>query len=400
MKMNLPVDFDVSWLIRNKTEPKIVKERGSMLIKGKFAEAKIYSDDVEQYAVAQLQMLCDNEVAQGSVIRVMPDVHPGKVGTIGLTMTIGKRIMPNLLGVDIGCGISMVQLKAKHLEFPQLDKVIRERVPSGFAVRNAPHLLAGEFPFSELRCYRHINLDKAKASLGTLGGGNHFIEVDKDEKGNLYLTVHSGSRHLGVEVTEHYLREGNKLLAAQGVKVDYPLTWLEGQLMEDYLADVEVVQSYAELNRNIMLKEIMKGLKVKPLETMTSIHNYVERTEQGLLLRKGAISAKEDETVLIPVNMQEGIIIGKGKGNEDWNQSAPHGSGRLLRRDEVKNNYTVSGFKQVMKDVYCSCIGADTLDEAPFAYRSLEKILAAVEPTVTVEKIVKPVYSFKAGGKG
>lgn len=371
-----------------------------MLIRGKFAEAKIYNDDVEQYAVAQLQMLCDNEVAQGSVIRVMPDVHPGKVGTIGLTMTIGKRIMPNLLGVDIGCGIIMVQLKAKHLEFPQLDKVIRERVPSGFAVRNAPHLLAGEFPFSELRCYRHINLDKAKASLGTLGGGNHFIEVDKDEKGNLYLTVHSGSRHLGVEVTEHYLREGNKLLAAQGVKVDYPLTWLEGQLMEDYLADVEVVQRYAELNRNIMLKEIMKGLKVKPLETMTSIHNYVERTEQGLLLRKGAISAKEDETVLIPVNMQEGIIIGKGKGNEDWNQSAPHGSGRLLRRDEVKNHYTVSGFKQAMKNVYCSCIGADTLDEAPFAYRSLEKILAAVEPTVMVEKIVKPVYSFKAGGKG
>ena len=379
---------------------RIIKERGSMLIRGKFAEAKVYNEDVEQYAVAQIQMLCDNEVANGSVIRVMPDVHPGKVGTIGLTMTVGKRIMPNLLGVDIGCGISMVKLKAKHLEFAQLDKVIKECVPSGFAVRNKPHLLAEEFPFSELRCYRHINLEKAKASLGTLGGGNHFIEVDKDEDGNFYLTVHSGSRHLGVEVTDYYLWEGNKLLKKQGIKVDYPLTWLEDVLMQDYLADVALVQQYAALNRQIILQEIMKGAKLKGELFATSVHNYVENLDGTLLLRKGAISAKAGEQVIIPVNMQEGIILGKGKGNKEWNESAPHGSGRVIRRDKVKNHYTVSSFKKAMKDVYCSCIGADTLDEAPFAYRSGEKIMSMLADTVDVEKVIKPVYSFKAGGKG
>ncbi len=392
--------IDVFLPIRIRSDARIIKERGSMLIRGKFAEARVYSEDVEQYAVAQIQMLCDNEVAKGSVIRVMPDVHPGKVGTIGLTMTVGKRIMPNLLGVDIGCGISMVKLKAKYLEFAQLDKVIRERVPGGFAVRNAPHSLADEFNFSDLHCFRHINLEKAKASLGTLGGGNHFIEVDKDEDGCFYLTVHSGSRHIGVEVTDYYLREGSRLLKEQGIKVDYPLTWLEGELMQDYLEDVALVQQYAALNRQIILQEIMKGAKLKGELFAASVHNYVENMNGTLMLRKGAISAKAGEQVIILVNMQEGIILGKGKGNKDWNESAPHGSGRVLRRDKVKNHYTVSSFKKAMKDVYCSCIGADTLDEAPFAYRSGEKIMSVLADTVDVEKVIRPVYSFKAGGKG
>ena len=329
----------------------------------------------------------------------MPDVHPGMVGPIGLTMTIGNRVIPNLLGVDIGCGMSLVQLKDKRIEFQKLDKVIREKIPSGFAVRNNVHHKAEDFDFQRLNCCKHINTDKARVSLGTLGSGNHFIEGDKDENGNLFIVVHTGSRHLGKEVTDYYLREGAKILKTKGQEVPYPMTWLEGELKEQYLADVRVVQEYAELNREIILTEIVKGMKLKPLEEFSSVHNYIDMTGDVAILRKGAISAKEGEKVIIPINMKEGILLGKGKGNGEWNCSAPHGSGRRLRRDEVKNHYTVSSFKNEMKGIHCTCIGTDTLDEAPFAYRGLEQILEYIDETVEVTSVLKPVYSFKGGGK-
>ncbi|MCQ2363798.1 MAG: RtcB family protein [Acidaminococcaceae bacterium] len=370
-----------------------------MLVKGKFAEAKIYSEDIEQYAVAQIQMICDNDVAKGSKIRVMPDVHPGKVGPVGLTMTLQDRVLPSLLGVDIGCGVLCVELKAKHLEYQQLDKVIREKVPSGFAVRSSPHSMAGDYDFGELLCSRNINLAKAQNSLGTLGGGNHFIEIDKDEEGKLYLVIHTGSRHLGVEVTEHYLRLGREYLKGKGEKADYHLTYLEGELMENYLQDVLLVQNYAALNRQIIAREIMKGLKVKGGAEIASVHNYIDYSNGQKLLRKGAISAQAGEQVLIPINMAEGMLMGYGRGNGDWNCSAPHGSGRLYRRDEVKQHYTVSAFKTAMKGIYSSSVGADTLDEAPFAYRNLETIAKQIGETVEIKKIIRPVYSFKAGGK-
>ena len=375
---------------------KVWKGKNHMeMVKGTFSEAKIFTDQVEEYARAQIQMICDNPVSQGSKIRVMPDVHPGNVGPIGLTMTIKERVIPNLLGIDIGCGVSCVKIKGKKMELQKLDTVIRERIPTGFQIREGLHTLAEAFRVDRLRCFRHVEEVKALLSLGTLGGGNHFIEVDRDEEGQFYLIVHSGSRRLGKEVTDFYIKEGAKRLKAQKKSVPYPLTWIEGELMEDYIADVEVVQEFAALNREIILTEIIKGMKLKEVEWISSVHNYLKLDGEERILRKGAISAKKGEQVVIPVNMRDGVLLGIGKGNLDWNQSAPHGSGRRMRRDEVKKHYTVSAFKKEMKGIYSSCICADTLDEAPFAYRSLEEILEKLEETVEIKKRLKPVYNFK-----
>ncbi len=370
------------------------------IIKGKYAQAKVFTDDIEDYARAQLKMICDNEISEGSRIRVMPDVHPGKVGTIGLTMTVGERIIPNLLGIDIGCGMTCAVIREKRMELQRLDRVIRECVPSGFQIRKKEHHMAEAFDVERLRCRKHIHQEKAALSLGTLGGGNHFIEVDKDKDGILYIIVHSGSRHLGKEVTDYYVDAGAVLLKEKGLEVPYPMTWLEGELMEDYIADAEVVQEYAQLNREIILAEILKGMKLKETDRFSSVHNYVDILSGKRILRKGAVSAAKGERVIIPVNMRDGVLLGTGKGNSDWNESAPHGSGRNMRRDEVKSRYTVSAFKNEMKGIYCSCIGADTLDEAPFAYRRMEKLLENVKDTVEIIHILRPVYNFKAGAKG
>lgn len=369
------------------------------VVKGTFAEAKIFTDQVEEYARAQIQMICDNPVSQNSKIRVMPDVHPGNVGTIGLTMTVKERVIPNLLGIDIGCGISCVRVKEKRMELQKLDTIVRERIPAGFQIRGDLHTLAEPFRLDRLRCFKYVNEGKALLSLGTLGGGNHFIEVDKDKEGQFYLVIHSGSRHLGKEVTDYYIKSGAKRLKGQKKQVPYPLIWLEGEQMEDYIYDVAVVQEFAALNREIILTEILKGMKLKAVEWFSSVHNYLDQNGEERILRKGAISAKKGEQVVIPVNMRDGVILGIGKGNVDWNESAPHGSGRKIRRDEVKKSYTVSAFKKEMKGIYSSCVGADTLDEAPFAYRSLEEIMGNIEETVEVKEILKPVYSFKAGGR-
>lgn len=378
-------------------------------IKGAYTSAQIFTTNnkntaIDQYAIAQLQMICDQESSTGCHIRVMPDVHPGKVGTIGLTMTIGTKIIPNLIGIDIGCGMTLAQIKDKKLEFQKLDTVIRDCVPSGFHIRTKAHRMAYEFDFNMLRCAGHIRTDKALLSLGSLGGGNHFIESDKDEAGNLYLVIHSGSRQLGKEVTEYYLKEGQKHLKEKGLTVPYEITWLEGELMDDYLHDIQVVQQFASLNREIILSELVKGMKWKVLRSYECVHNYVDSSPETLsifgsaMLRKGAISAKANEKVIIPINMRDGVILGTGLGNTEWNCSAPHGAGRIMKREEVKNNFTVSSFKSEMKGVYSSCIGKDTLDEGPFAYRKLEDIAEVISDTVTIDCIIRPVYNFKAGG--
>lgn len=337
----------------------------------------------------------------------MPDVHPGKVGTIGFTATVGNRIIPNVVGIDIGCGVTLAKLRQKKVEFQKLDKVIWENIPSGFHTHQKPHRFCEAFDFARLNCAEAVNIQRAISSIGTLGGGNHFIELDRDTEGNLYAAVHSGSRHLGKEVTEYYLREGQKSLKAQGISVPYELTYLEGDLMEEYLQDIQIVQEFAELNRAAILDELTKGMKWKIGEVISSVHNYIDVPEDGEieknhkgkegLLRKGAVSAKAGETVIIPVNMRDGILLGMGLGNEDWNQSAPHGAGRLMKREEVKSRYTVSQYKAEMKGIYSSCINKDTLDEAPFAYRGIEEIEEAVKDTVEIRDILKPVYSFKAG---
>lgn len=359
--------------------------------------AKIFTEEIEDYALAQIQMLCDNEAFAGSRVRIMPDVHPGKVGTIGFTATVGKRVLPNVVGIDIGCGITMAKLKQKKAEFQKLDTVIRDNVPSGFAIRKKAHRFFDEIDLSELYCSKSIHMEKAAMSLGTLGGGNHFIELDRDEEGALYAVIHSGSRYLGKDVMEYYLNQGQKHLKEKGVQVPYEITYLEGELLDAYLHDLQLVQEFARLNRAAILDELVKGMKWKTAEVHSVIHNYIDFSDDEKILRKGAISARRGETVIIPINMRDGILAGTGLGNADWNYSAPHGAGRIMKREAVKERFTVSQFKTEMKGIYSSCIGKDTLDEAPFAYRNQAAIEEAIKDTVNIEKVLKPVYNFKAG---
>lgn len=373
-------------------------------INGAYGSVKVFTTSnkdtaIDRYALAQLQLLCDDPVSIGSTIRVMPDVHPGKVCTIGLTLTVTDRILPNLIGIDIGCGVSIVKLNNARMDFQKLDRIIRENIPTGSSIRNKPLPAASDYDLSGLRCYRHIREDKARLSLGTLGGGNHFIEVDQDGDGAYYLTVHSGSRHLGKEVTDHYMRCGHEKLDSSGEEIPYPLTYINGDLMDDYIHDVVITQEYARTNRELILREIMKGMKWKGGDIKSVCHNYLSESGGQLMLRKGAISAGNDEFVAIPVNMRDGIILGTGRGNPDWNYSAPHGAGRLLKREDVKNSHTVSEYKNVMKGIYSSCIGKDTLDEAPFAYRNIDEIAEAIKDTVRIDRIIRPVYSYKAGNE-
>ena len=373
-------------------------------IKGKYANARIMcigatpGENIEQYALSQIQMIADNEASKGSNICVMPDVHPGKVGPIGLTMTITDAVNPSLVGIDIGCGMSMVKLGRIRKEYQKLDAVIRDKVPAGFKIRDTAHDMASQFDFERLICTRHIRKDKALLSLGTLGGGNHFIEIDVDENGDSYLIVHSGSRHLGKEVAEYYSKLGYQHLRKMG-RDDVPieLSFLTGDNLSDYLHDASIVQEYAKLNRRIMIKEICKAMKWKSVEEKSCIHNYIDNSHGEVILRKGAISARENEDVIIPINMKDGVIIGKGKGNKDWNYSAPHGAGRISSRKEVLESHTVSEFKATMKGIYSTCISKETLDEAPFAYRNIDYIKEAVKVSVDITNILTPVYNYKGG---
>lgn len=365
-------------------------------ISGRFASAVVFATSIEDYARSQIQMILDNQVSINSKVCIMPDCHPGKVGPIGLTMTVTDKIIPQLMGVDIGCGMLVAKVEGRF-EFPKLDRVIAENVPSGFNIRKAPHNKALFEVISDLRCQRAVNSDKALKSLGTLGGGNHFIEVDKGEDG-YYIIIHTGSRHLGYDVADYYTEAARRRLVNMGKDVPYEMAYVEGTLMDDYLHDVKIATAYASLNREIILHEIVKGMKWKVIERYESIHNYIGTLPDGTrILRKGAASACEGEMVIIPINMRDGVILGVGKGNAEWNYSAPHGSGRVLRRDEVKNHYTVSAFKNDMKGIYSSSISAGTLDEAPVAYRGIDEIIDVISDSVEVKEVIKPVYNFKAG---
>ncbi|MBQ9303120.1 RtcB family protein, partial [Butyrivibrio sp.] len=294
-------------------------------------------------------------------------------------------------------GMLAVKLGKIRNDFQKLDSVIRENIPVGSGIRGSVHSNIS-FEFSRLRCYKHIRSEKAMLSIGTLGGGNHFIEIDQDDDLESYMVIHTGSRHLGKEVAEYYMDAGQKELKSKGIKdVPYELTYLTGTLMDDYLHDIAIVQEYADLNRRVIARDILKGMKWKDKESVCCIHNYVDFSGDKLLLRKGAISARAGEDVIIPINMKDGGILGKGLGNKEWNYSAPHGSGRISSRENVLQNHTVSEFKAEMKGVYSVCIGKETLDEAPFAYRREDYIKEAVKDTVMIEKNIKPVYNYKGG---
>lgn len=375
-------------------------------IYGKYTNATVYTVEnelyaLDEYARKQIQMICNHPSAEGSTIKIMPDVHPGKVGTIGLTMTVESSILPSLVGVDIGCGMTIAKIKAKGMQFQQLDSVIRDNVPVGPRVRKKEHKYSAKIDLSGLRCAKNVDMRKADLSMGTLGGGNHFIELDKDEEGNIYLVVHSGSRHLGIEVAEHYLRIGQKeMQMKKSGFASYEMTCLTGSLMEDYLHDIGIIQEFAKLNREAIIETIVSGMKWKVEESFTCIHNYVDFSDpEKSILRKGAISAKEGERVIIPINMRDGIILGTGLGNAEWNCSAPHGAGRIYKRSEVAEHHTVSDFKKAMEGIHSICISKGTLDESPFAYRNIDDIANVIGETVRIDKIIKPVYNYKAGGE-
>lgn len=398
------------------------------IVTGKYNTAKVFTDVVEEEALTQIKTLCDQPFTQGAQIRIMPDVHAGAGCTIGTTMTISDTVVPNLVGVDIGCGMEVLKVKNKFIEVQKLDKLIRAAIPAGFSVRAKAHPFAEDIDLSELYCAEKVNISKAYRSLGTLGGGNHFIEADRDEDGGIYLIIHSGSRHLGLEVAHYYQQlawkqcgcvpqeEARELIArykaesraeeiepalkklkaeAAATDIAKALAPVSGNLFTSYLHDMRLVQRFADLSRQAMMDEIIRGMKLKADGQFTTIHNYID-TEQ-MILRKGAVSARKGEKLIIPINMRDGCLLCTGRGNPDWNCSAPHGAGRLMSRKAARESFTVSAFRKEMDGIYTTSVNSETLDECPMAYKRMEDITRHIGPTVTVDRIIKPIYSFKAG---
>lgn len=369
---------------------------------GKYSTAKVFADNVDEGSVSQIETLCNQEFTSGARIRLMPDVHVGAGCTIGTTMTITDKIVPNLVGVDIGCGMETVVFRAgsataENFNPAALDSVIRSKIPNGYDIRKVPHPYAKNIKFKNVR--GEFNRNRAIRSVGTLGGGNHFIEADRDDDGNLYIVVHSGSRHAGLEIAQYYQNEAWKQLN-HNQKKDFPkeLAYVSGSLFYDYLNDMYIMQYFASMNRKAMIDEIINGLKINKkdiVEQFTTIHNYIDL--HNMILRKGAVSAQKGEKLLIPINMRDGSLICIGKGNEDWNYSAPHGAGRIMSRRQAKATLDLEEFKAEMAGIYSTTINLDTIDEAPMAYKNMDDIVANIEPTAEIVKIIKPIFNFKAG---
>ncbi len=397
-----------------------------MEISGKYNTAKVFTDVIEQSAIAQINEICNQPMTDGLDIRIMPDVHAGAGCTIGTTMTVKDKLVPNFVGVDIGCGMETVKLKEKHIELEKMDKVIHERIPSGFDIRDEAHRYCNQIDLTELCCYDMIRAERANLSIGTLGGGNHFIEADKGDDGSIYIVIHSGSRHLGVETAAYYqekaffniarnrddvkkliemykamgkekkIEEAIRRLKNTGKDgIPKHLAYCEGELFNQYIHDMKIVQRFAMINRQAMMDEIIKGMHLHVVEQFTTIHNYIDTGT--MILRKGAVSANAGEKLLIPINMRDGSLICTGKGNPEWNYSAPHGAGRLMSRSEAKQSFTVSEFKKQMDGIYTTSVNAATLDECPMAYKSMEDIIDNIGDTVEINEVIKPIYNFKAG---
>ncbi|MBR5867145.1 MAG: RtcB family protein [Spirochaetaceae bacterium] len=405
------------------------------IIEGIYNSAKIFTDVMDEKSLQQVETLCNQEFVKGQKIRLMPDVHAGAGCTIGTTMTIGDKIVPNLVGVDIGCGMETLVIRAesdvsKNFDPAKLDKIIRKNIPCGRNIRKFPHPFGEQVNFDGVR--GKYDKNRAWLSLGTLGGGNHFIEADRDDEGNLYIVVHSGSRHAGLEIAEYYQEEawkqmnGNtkadidaliaklkeegreseieeqlaELKAQVKTSVPKDLAYVSGQLFTDYINDMKIMQHFAQMNRKAMIEIISIGLHILKediIEQFTTIHNYIDtETEGPMILRKGAVSAKKGEKLLIPINMRDGSLVCIGKGNEDWNCSAPHGAGRVMSRMKAKRELDLEEFKAEMSGIWSSTVNKSTLDEAPMAYKTMDDIVANIGETAEIVKIIKPIYNFKA----
>lgn len=395
-------------------------------IQGQYNTAICYTNELEGAALEQIQAVCNQSEFTDCKIRIMPDVHAGKGCTIGTTMTIRDKIVPGMVGVDIGCGMETVELEEREIDFEKLDALIRKEIPFGREIRDIPHPLNSEIDLTQLRCAGQVNLDRAMHSIGSLGGGNHFIEVDRAEDGRLFLVIHSGSRHLGTEVADYYQNEGRRALWG-GAKhqiqetiaklktegrfreiqktitalkkeheLDIPkdLAYVEGKLFDDYIHDMKLTQQFAVLNRKAMADVILEGMGLHAMDIFTTIHNYIDT--EAMILRKGSVSAKAGEKLLIPINMRDGSLICIGKGNKEWNCSAPHGAGRLMSRRAALSTLSMEEFQKEMKGIYTTCVVPDTLDESPMAYKSLDDIVSQIGPTAEIVERIRPVYNFKA----
>ena len=403
------------------------------IVKGQYSEAIIFTDDVEDIAMEQIKKLCDQPFVEGAKIRIMPDTHAGKSCVIGFTADLKDKVIPNIVGVDIGCGMLTIFLGKEDFHLEKLDEVIKKYVPSGKNVHEGRMIRYEKL--QKLYCYRSLkNSKRLERSIGTLGGGNHFIEVDEDKDNNKYLVIHSGSRNLGTQVAEYYQnlavdlcsgkedyyirrdeiidtfkkagrrkeiqKELKKLKAEYEEKFpSYPkeLCFLTGKYRDEYLHDMNICQEYAVLNRNTMADIILKRMFNKSFsdyESFNTTHNYINFKDN--IIRKGSVSAYKGEKLLIPINMRDGSLICIGKGNENWNYSAPHGAGRLMSRTKAKEVLTLNEFKESMEGIFTSSISENTLDEAPMVYKPMEEIINNIEDTVEILEIIKPIYNFKA----
>lgn len=391
-------------------------------------DLKIYTENIETEALEQIYRLMAMPAFKDCKVRIMPDVHAGAGCVIGFTADLGDKVIPNIVGVDIGCGMLTANLGQIDLNLEQLDRHIKQSIPAGMNV----HKKVQPFDITGLRCYKELkNINHIECSLGTLGGGNHFIEVDTDSEGNKYLIIHTGSRNLGKQVAEIYQRKAIDYISGAGkineaiatliktykaegrqleindaiavLKAEYrekvpnmpkELCYLEGQDREDYLHDMKICQEFAVANRKMIVETICKKMGIQYVDIFEIIHNYISFEDN--IVRKGAISARQGEKVLIPMNMRDGCILGIGKGNEDWNNSAPHGAGRLMSRAEAKRELQLEDFQETMKGIYSTTINMSTIDEAPFAYKPAQEIIDNVKDTIDIIDILKPIYNFKA----
>lgn len=393
-------------------------------------DLKIFTDNIEDKAKEQINELLQQEPFKDCKVRIMPDVHAGKGCVIGFTANLGDKVIPNLVGVDIGCGMLCVNLGKEKIDLERFDNVVKQSIPSGRNIRE--HKIDELEDILNLYCYRELKEQrKFNRALGTLGGGNHFIELDKDDEGNVYLVIHTGSRNLGKQVAEYYqnlaiqlcsgkeemLKEKERIIKEykeQGRKEeiqgaikelyqrykdntpDLPkdLCYLTGKYRDMYLHDMEICQRYASLNRKNIALEILRKYMILAEEQFETIHNYINFEDN--IIRKGSIRANKGEKVIIPINMRDGSIIAIGKGNEDWNNSAPHGAGRIMSRLKAKELINLDDFKKSMEGVYSTSVTENTLDEAPFVYKPMQEIIDNIKDTVDIVKIIKPIYNFKA----
>ena len=397
-----------------------------MEIKGKYGTAIVYATLVDETTKEQIKNLMDQKFTKDLNVRIMADCHAGTGCVIGTTMNINDCVVPNLVGVDIGCGMLTVKLGKMDIDLVKLDRFVRKKIPSGLETYSEEQEMLTNI--ENLRCYDHLaHKSRHKKSMGTLGGGNHFIEIDKDDEDNLYLVIHTGSRNLGKQVCEYYtgkakkdyldskrknirslinrykrlnkeekIQEGIERLMKKYNSIDFDLLPVYNKTFEDYMYDMDICQKFAWENRESIAAKIMEylGLELSNFEFFHTIHNYINMEDN--ILRKGSISAYVGEEVLIPINMRDGSIIARGKSNSDYNYSAPHGAGRMLSRSEAFKSITLSDFKEAMSGIYSTSVQESTIDESPFAYKSIEDIIPNILPTVDIVKIIKPIYNFKA----